>query len=197
VQGYDDRVRRWLFGIFAAVSLMLLIGIASLWAMAWYGDKPISVTLWPKPHLIELHALPRSLQVEHTSLNARTPFSAFVPVAALPAAWKPLTTMPSFSGNVNFSTSTWSKWGINFDQGGNSVGTINGPLNAALFIPWQLLTLPYWLVMIPSAVAPLIFVRGAIRRRRILPANMCRQCGYDLRATPDRCPECGAVPRPL
>jgi hypothetical protein len=185
------------FRIFAAVSLMLLISTSALWAIAAFGGRPIAITLWPGPHLIELHALPRSLRVVHTALNRRTTFPALVPAAKLPAPWKALTTMPAFSGNVNFSTATWSRWGINFDQGGNSVGTINGPLNAAPFIPWQSLTLPYWLVMIISVVAPLIWLRGAIRRRRVLPANICRQCGYDLRATPERCPECGAVPRPL
>jgi hypothetical protein len=51
---------------------------------------------------------------------------------------------------------------------------------------------PHWFVMLLLAVAPARWVVLKRRERRNRARGLCSRCGYDLRATPDRCPECGA-----
>ena len=52
----------------------------------------------------------------------------------------------------------------------------------------------YWFVMPATALLPAVFVYKRLRKPRVVRAGLCPTCGYDLRATPSRCPECGAVP---
>jgi len=55
-------------------------------------------------------------------------------------------------------------------------------------------TIPHWFPFILTAVLPALWL---VRRRRRRAAQwrrdhgLCPRCGYDLRATSDRCPECG------
>jgi hypothetical protein len=60
------------------------------------------------------------------------------------------------------------------------------------------LWIPYWLLLVVTVPLPL-WVATIHRRRRVRAGRrargLCEQCGYDLRATPGRCPECGANAR--
>jgi hypothetical protein len=59
----------------------------------------------------------------------------------------------------------------------------------------------FWLLSLVLAALPLAWPCFAARYRRVA-RDACPWCGYDLRATPDQCPECGkqivrAIPVPV
>ena len=55
------------------------------------------------------------------------------------------------------------------------------------------ITVPLWLPIIACLVLPVLWFQRSQRKRRFSRAGHCPTCGYDLRATPDRCPECGTA----
>jgi hypothetical protein len=56
----------------------------------------------------------------------------------------------------------------------------------------QYVRVPWWSLLLATALAPTGRLLSVARRRRRTRRSLCASCGYDLRATPDRCPECGA-----
>ena len=62
--------------------------------------------------------------------------------------------------------------------------------------PAQYVRLPWWLLAALTGAIPAARVLSAYRRRGRQRAGRCGRCGYDLRASPDRCPECGIAPPP-
>jgi hypothetical protein len=56
------------------------------------------------------------------------------------------------------------------------------------------LRIRHWFMALCSVLLPLAWVYYGRRDLKRKNERVCTACGYDLRATPDRCPECGAIP---
>ncbi|HEX4793880.1 MAG TPA: hypothetical protein VH370_08820 [Humisphaera sp.] len=79
-------------------------------------------------------------------------------------------------------------------MGGLSIATsqLGPPHPNALMLTESKLIVPYPLLAL--ACASICGLWLATHWRRTRTPGICAACGYDLRATPHRCPECGAIP---
>jgi hypothetical protein len=56
--------------------------------------------------------------------------------------------------------------------------------------------IPFWEIAALAAILPVLWMTTPLRRRHRNQSGLCPVCGYDLRATPGRCPECGEEAAP-
>ncbi|CAN5391259.1 hypothetical protein BH09PLA1_BH09PLA1_12800 [soil metagenome] len=102
-----------------------------------------------------------------------------------------------------FSAFTWPK-GLRNEQGNGYFRSPATPSRDSWYA-WIarvdesifLVGVPYWCILLLCVPFPAAWVlrRRKIAKRRI--AGQCLTCGYDLRATSDRCPECGTPAPPI
>ncbi len=79
-------------------------------------------------------------------------------------------------------------------------GWHHGRFDVSLIRWWQfsdddhtlrVISLPLWIPSLLFAVYPLYMMTPFHRRRKRKKLGLCVKCGYDLRASKERCPECG------
>ena len=81
-------------------------------------------------------------------------------------------------------------------RAGFTFQTVSDPTGARTGIAVQgwVLGVPFWAITLATALLPATRVLQWPRTRRRqnrIARGLCPNCSYDLRATPDKCPECG------
>jgi hypothetical protein len=189
-------MKRGLLNLLTGLSLLLCIATAVLWARSYnvlYAVRRTRVdqrtgAVCTRSCIVASGRLLVSVGLYRSDLDH---FSDGPP----PGGWR-LYRDPYYYADRSFSPRPWlATWRAQHDSGRTVWGPA-GTWSAAVNLP---VIAPHWafvmVTAVPAAVSLFAWRRDG-RRRRHSVGGLCLACGYDLRATPDRCPECGNEPRP-
>jgi hypothetical protein len=179
------RFARHMFTVGSALSLLLLIATCTLWVRSnWCSDH----LFWWSPNGYYVLGTARghfTVQLNpgdvsgHSTKQHRMEYKRMSTWAAPSSAQAYNYLNPA----VRFSTYELAGMGLYIVHGRSSMSSVTG-------------VLPFWIVAASSAVLPVGWTVQWFRSRRRRKVGVCATCGYDLRATPDRCPECGTAATP-
>lgn len=93
----------------------------------------------------------------------------------------------------------WLRAGFRFQRQSMRYPPLDSGIPAGT-VQYYYAEVPYWSLLALTALLPTALLIARARRRRLTrrrERGLCARCGYDLRASPGRCPECGEPPAPL
>jgi hypothetical protein len=167
-------MRRRLFTFCSAVSLLFFAAVCVLWVLSYDSSFELlsilpfgrTSSIWTQRGALTVHYSPEQAAIQLETIHQ----------GGGPRTW----------------SLGWSAFGIEclLVGGGQPSSPIYTQYRAAA---------PHGVLAPVFAACPAIQVITVLRRQRVRrrrEAGQCAACGYDLRATPGRCPECGTVPEP-
>jgi hypothetical protein len=187
-------MRRKLFTLCSAASLLLCVAVCVMALRSRTRTDGCGVYL--RAHVLSAMSEDGVLELAVNNVPSNEPsFYRFsLPFLA------PLASPPPTSQSIPYDDTLgtfWDQWqvgqhwellGLSVEQRRlyNAIAKPNDPalLQYALGIHYA-----WWCAA--TLVLPLVALRRALRRRHRGTAGLCPACGYDVRATPERCPEYG------
>ena len=186
-------VKRRLFTILSAVSLLLCVAVCVMWVRSYPGEN------WSRyPYIVE-QTVYRQDRVESQngvlSLRLRRIQidPSFVPTMERGLRSGGYTGAWEYSRNSAPTASPQSRTlaqrlGFHFRAIRGRPSSVAPGTESVVWVD-----VPYWAMGATSLVPSLAWLWAWLRQRRRVAAHRCPSCGYDLRATPGRCPECGTT----
>ena len=170
---------RRLFAIASVISMLLSATALALWVRSVrYVDGFVHVG---RSHTYEVTSHLGVIQV------AQIEFPAIAPEAL---------GSHTYSAEHNGDDPFWSPYlglGRSWRAAGFEARTYKSarPTDSPNGLRW--LIIPDWAIALAFAVPPAAWLLGPIRMARRIARGHCARCGYDLRASKSRCPECGTA----
>jgi hypothetical protein len=159
-------MRRRLFNLLAALSLLAGIAVAGVWVRSY----------WKHDYLVLIHG---RVSARASSDRGFLSCHGWIVRGGLDGldklSW--VTSARTSRDGLNLRLFEWQ-----YTEGDKTDERVSAK--------WYL-RVPHWSFVALSLPVPTLWL--LIRRHRLERKRQghCRQCGYDLRATPERCPECG------
>ena len=173
-------MKRRLLNLLTALSLLACVAVAGLWVRSHWAEDQGYWTTSPTRRL-GFASSSGHVKVWHQTLLRPTADSYGAPGGRFHTDRASRELQPDVPGDA---TTGWNPLGL------GAWSRVHGQRRYHS----RGVLLPYWLPLALFAIAPAHWLwRLPARRARSARSGLCARCGYDLRASPDRCPECGTV----
>lgn len=173
------RLARLILTILAAISLLLCVAVCALWINThWVTHDVVWYATTVSPNYIRVESEQTQLRVVWVFRDPHPNLSKW--------------TYETWSPRESTAPNDWR-----IDSSDDVVFRV---LGASLLVrhgadfPFRGVLMPYWMMALGLALLPAVRIAGLWRCRRSRARRrrgLCQRCGYDLRGSPERCPECG------